>query len=116
MDAVCCYMQAVIGAGHQVPSHTRISLCESQHAQASLDEDVEYSAAGTLVSLRCLSLWKCVSTPASLCVCLSVSSVTSQQHPCAGSLLQHTTCVYFLHGVHDVTVQVGIIVQLDVAV
>lgn len=43
--------QAVIGAGHQVPAHTRISLCQSQNNQSSMvDEDVEYSAAGQIAA------------------------------------------------------------------
>lgn len=39
--------KAVIGEGHEVPAHTRISLCQRSHHQTnSIDEEVEYSAAG----------------------------------------------------------------------
>ena len=40
-------MQVVIGAGHEVPPYTRITLCPSMRRQASfVDVDEEYAAAG----------------------------------------------------------------------
>ena len=43
-------MQVVIAAGHEVPSHTLISLCQSQdHKLGSLDDDAEYSSAGVFL-------------------------------------------------------------------
>lgn len=48
MSQVCMVvLQVIIGAGHEVPPHSRISLCQSHNNQSSTeDEDVEYSAAG----------------------------------------------------------------------
>lgn len=46
---VFAFVQVVIAAGHEVPSHTLISLCQGQdHRVGALDDDAEYSSAGWL--------------------------------------------------------------------
>lgn len=42
-------LQVVIGAGHRVAQHSRISLCQQAEASSSLsDDELEYAAAGSI--------------------------------------------------------------------
>ena len=47
LQRACGFLQVVIGAEHEVPPYTRISLCPKLRQQASFaDVDEEYNAAG----------------------------------------------------------------------
>ncbi len=49
LSSTCHVLQVVIGAGHKVAQHSRISLCQQAETSSSLsDDELEYAAAGSI--------------------------------------------------------------------